>query len=425
MKRLLTTWLVVAFCLAGLLQTNARAADSARPYDIGEIYLRGSVGAVRGHCGAENVRDYLIPVGNGRYLPGLTCFPLLPQKRLDVALASEDGATTVPVYVRAVGRANEWRLGSIHAGMSAADFAKSMGGSSPTLLREMTNESPFWSSFGLLLNTDDPACALLYPPLANANGRKATVRVEFGPETKEDDSESKLRRAMSTDSIAGTDEFLRTNRYAVESITISTSGLSTLAAAATRSPRADPDWLIAPGLGAGKITTATTESGLIAYYGRNNVADGYMHLGGGDFEKCTVLFPDDPTRSLRIRWKDEAARSGPDRILVQMTDKSFWRTKEGIGIGTTLNDVAAANGSPFEITGFEVDAVYGRTLGLDKIAENKGGHYSVGLQFHDDWSEGRLSSEEGATLCGNILIPSANPLLRKLNPRVVTVSYGF
>ncbi|HHS12750.1 MAG TPA: hypothetical protein ENN03_03150 [bacterium] len=115
------------------------------------------------------------------------------------------------------------------------------------------------------------------------------------------------------------------------------------------------DRLIDPLKRVGVITSGTSESDLIRFFGKEHVERVSIHLGEGELAEGTVLFPGKESE-VSILWQ-EAFRNP---VSVTITGAE-WKTEQNIGVGSSLEQVEAANGGPFEITGFAWDYP-GRTL---------------------------------------------------------------
>jgi hypothetical protein len=92
---------------------------------------------------------------------------------------------------------------------------------------------------------------------------------------------------------------------------------------------------------------------LAAVFGAANLRDEEIAGAEGEVIKATVIYPDDPTRRIEIAWSDEANRRHPATIRVH-EDGSQWRIGS-VGMGSTLDEVAAANGAHILLSGFGWD----------------------------------------------------------------------
>lgn len=120
------------------------------------------------------------------------------------------------------------------------------------------------------------------------------------------------------------------------------------AAAGTAGPSLPPFDCIGP------LAPETSHAALVARYGKRDVVFRTVPAPEGETERATVIFPDDPARRIQIVWQDERRRRRPDTITIG-TAFSTWRTPEGIGLGTPLEEVERLNGRPFAFMGFGWD----------------------------------------------------------------------
>ncbi|MFG1373948.1 hypothetical protein V5F32_17360 [Xanthobacter oligotrophicus] len=109
---------------------------------------------------------------------------------------------------------------------------------------------------------------------------------------------------------------------------------------------------------AGPFAGDASEAVLAARFGAGNVVFRTVPGPEGTTFKATVLFPRDPARRVEIAWKDEKRRRRPEHVSVAAASR--WMTAEGLGVGSGLAAVEAANGRPFTMAGFGWD--YGGTV---------------------------------------------------------------
>lgn len=181
---------------------------------------------------------------------------------------------------------------------------------------------------------------------------------------------------------------------------------------------ADPrlDYLIVPGERVGLITPeGASKEAILAAYGDLAKADS-VYLYEGISDMGLVLFPDDARNRVDLYWDPASNGEQPDFIRIWGEKGSTdWATSQGITIGSTLAEVEAANGKPFELFGFDWD--YGGYL-TDWKGGAMGNH--LGLRF---------APPEGAQLpsgmSGEVTLKSDDEALRAVNPVVVEMSFSF
>src|SRR5262245_42118375 len=112
-------------------------------------------------------------------------------------------------------------------------------------------------------------------------------------------------------------------------------------------------WTIVPGGKSGAIKATTTEADLKRTYGEQNVRDGQIHVGEGEFEAGTIVFPEDPMKRIELLWSDSEGKRFPKSVHIggvrnaAFPNWSMWRTTFGISLGTTLSDLERINRRPF------------------------------------------------------------------------------
>jgi hypothetical protein len=148
-------------------------------------------------------------------------------------------------------------------------------------------------------------------------------------------------------------------------------------------------------------------------------------LGEGEYEPGTVIYPNDPTRIIEIVWKDARRKRFPKRI--QLTgERSVWRTRHGISLGTRLKELERINGKPFVLTGFSWD--YEGTVvsweggKLERDFEKDG---RVVLLRLSDQTDSGVSGEDAGSVAGDRDFPSSHQVMQKINPKVYQIIVEF
>lgn len=180
--------------------------------------------------------------------------------------------------------------------------------------------------------------------------------------------------------------------------------------------------ILDPGISAGPVTVSSSHKSLIETLGHENVQKGMVPLGEGEEQSGTILFPNDPKKRLYILWRDNRDYTAPHYLIIY--DKtSLWRTKEGIGMGTSLKTLEKLNGASFELYGFEWDYA-----GLVTNAKNGklaylGKNFTV--SFEADPSEKNVSGKVYMQVCGDQQLSSDNQILQELDPTVYQINMVF
>lgn len=131
------------------------------------------------------------------------------------------------------------------------------------------------------------------------------------------------------------------------------SGCSAPARHSNAPASSENPWLIVPGRSVGMIDRKSTELSLKKDYG-SYAAPGEEQvfdeegIGTGGW----VLYSKDPYRRVEIVLSPEHT---PKEVWIRGGKNSKFKTKEGVTLGTTLKELEALNGKPFEILGFGWD----------------------------------------------------------------------
>jgi hypothetical protein len=122
------------------------------------------------------------------------------------------------------------------------------------------------------------------------------------------------------------------------------------AIAAPISQQSQLDRTVIPGRKVGGITKATTRADLVKLFGASRLKDETTRFFGGDAEFPGTVVQLGTERSLTVLWKD-AKRT---KISGVMINDAQWKTSDGIGVGTTLNQLRKKFGE-FQFSGFGWD----------------------------------------------------------------------
>ena len=174
----------------------------------------------------------------------------------------------------------------------------------------------------------------------------------------------------------------------------------------------------------GAITAKTTEAELKKIYGEKNVQSADVGLGEGETAPGTVIYPNDEKRKIEIVWKDQESKKFPD--FVQLTgDKSLWKTKEGISLGTSLKWLEKINGKSFTLLGFDWDyggTVYSWRKGkLAKPFGYKDHKVVVRLGYQNAEKLGKYIDK----VIGDIEFSSKNKAMQRINPTIYQIIVDF
>lgn len=179
----------------------------------------------------------------------------------------------------------------------------------------------------------------------------------------------------------------------------------------------------------GPFAKDTSEAKLKAAFGEKNVV--YKNVGGpeGTDAYASVVFPDDPGRSIAVFWSDEEKREKPAALQVDMIYQDDqpdpwatpvdWATADGLKIGSAIEKVQKINGKAFELSGFDWD--YG-----GNVIDWKEGKFakpdSDGCSFSPTFSE---SGQLGDKAVGDVQIMSDDPDVLKGKVRIARLTLGY
>lgn len=172
-----------------------------------------------------------------------------------------------------------------------------------------------------------------------------------------------------------------------------------------------PAYLIKPGEGFGAITAQSDRAQLEETYGPRRMIEQDFYIGEGYSEPGLAVFPG-TSEEIEVLLK-----KGGGFVLAQISHpESSWQTEDGLRIGTTMQELEALNGKPFEFTGLDWD--YG-----GRVTDWKGGKYPAGFLVTLDWSEPiQGNNVEGLPLGDGIFSSADYP---DLQLKVVSIGQNF
>lgn len=104
----------------------------------------------------------------------------------------------------------------------------------------------------------------------------------------------------------------------------------------------------------GPFTPEATPATLAAAFGRENVIPETVAGPDGTQINVTAIYPEDPARRAEVTFRNEEERTGLMSVRIAGTT-SLWVGPGGVRIGDGVEAVEAANGGPFQISGFNSD----------------------------------------------------------------------
>lgn len=178
----------------------------------------------------------------------------------------------------------------------------------------------------------------------------------------------------------------------------------------------DDAWTFVPGERVGRITASTSEAELVRMFGREQVERRPLAGDGGDSRVGTIVLGR-TLDALEVLWRDDAFLE-PERVIIG-GGKTRWRGREGLTVGTSLEELVKLNGRAFTLHGFGWER--GGT-----VASWQGGRlaasYRLGetasIRLGPDRGFDDLTPEERQRISGEREVSSSSPILARLGLRV-------
>ena len=192
------------------------------------------------------------------------------------------------------------------------------------------------------------------------------------------------------------------------------------------------DFLIVPGERVGPVTRTTSEADLITRLGASVVTAGDTLYGPEGEEFLGTTLYKGTADALEVIYAD-TQRTKPKTITIMPQTgneagnptPTRWRTTNGLGIGTTLNELEKRNGKPFQVWGFDWD--YGGTVSNwqgGKLTQS-GKQAFMSLMLGPTSTQRSAQAKSYATLLGDTEFLSSLPAMQKLNPFVRKIQLTF
>ena len=169
-----------------------------------------------------------------------------------------------------------------------------------------------------------------------------------------------------------------------------------------------------PGVRFGMVTATTTPEQLVEYYGAENVRKDSIPLGKGYFVDGYTLFPDQPGE-VALVYPDPERRVKDLQVTIDLEDTVWKSAQNGIGIGTTLEELERYNGRPLTFYGFDWD--YGGVVtDWQDGGALKDHRVRLGYNYED-----REAVELDPTIKGQQKVTSMSPYLKDLEVKVIQI----
>lgn len=184
----------------------------------------------------------------------------------------------------------------------------------------------------------------------------------------------------------------------------------------TTETAASPDWSIKPGFGFGVLSGEMDREAIEEKIGKDMVVERDFYLGEGESAPGLALYPDTP-EEIEVLLDDD----GFVILYRQMQEGSKWATDNGIKVGTSIQELQAANGKPFKFTGFDWD--YGGTVTNWNGGTFDGTDFLVVLDYNYEGPQ--MSQEDTAVLLGDQEVVSDQPAAQKYEIKVAKIMQRY
>ena len=173
------------------------------------------------------------------------------------------------------------------------------------------------------------------------------------------------------------------------------------------------DWTCAPMQQVGPIKANFSEADIINYFGAGNVKRQDIGLGEGETAPGTIVWPNSKNK-LIIKWREGQEYKQIEKVRID-GQGAEWKTREGIGVGTSLEELVRINGKHFKFFGFEWD-YEGLTTDWENGAINK----KLAVYLTPTNPEAAFPH-----LLGDKLYPSSHPKAAEANLKVTSLVINF
>lgn len=168
-----------------------------------------------------------------------------------------------------------------------------------------------------------------------------------------------------------------------------------------------------------------SESEIIKKYGVSAVTYDTIWGAEGFFTMGTCLKTDDASH-IEIMWTDSAKREGVISVSLVSDAEYFapqlpsgkWKSRTGVFIGMTIEELEKLNGRPFVFSGFGWDYGGGVIRWENGTLQDKG----IAIQLNEGVQSSALPEKEYLKCVGDVELMSSDTSARKMKPRVWSFS---
>jgi len=173
------------------------------------------------------------------------------------------------------------------------------------------------------------------------------------------------------------------------------------------------DWSCTPMQQVGPIKASFSEADIINFFGTENVKREDIGLGEGETAPGTIVWPNSKNK-LIVKWREGQEYKQIEKIRID-GQGAEWKTREGIQIGTSLEELVRINGKHFKFFGFDWD--YG---GLTTDWENGAINKKLAVYLTPTNPEAAFPD-----LLGDKLYPSNHPKSGQAGLKVTSLVINF
>jgi hypothetical protein len=164
------------------------------------------------------------------------------------------------------------------------------------------------------------------------------------------------------------------------------------------------------------VTPDSTEASLRAVFGEKAVTKLLPGDEMNEEEYVTILYGEDPSRTLTVVWDDKSA-SHLRYIGVCRSRQCVWHTQSGIRMGVTLTELERRNGRPLSVSSWATDYYPGA------VESWEGGLLEKELEGVN--TSLCLSTEQAGQIDTGPGELSSNPVLKRFNPKLCEIEVSF
>ncbi|MDY6896969.1 MAG: hypothetical protein SWZ49_02690 [Cyanobacteriota bacterium] len=175
--------------------------------------------------------------------------------------------------------------------------------------------------------------------------------------------------------------------------------------------------LIIPGKQVGEVTSQTTRADLVEMFGESKLKDDVLLEDGGTISVPVTKVNLDDGKSFTVAWEED----NREKLLYVRDFGSAWKTPEGIGVGTSFQELRKKLGD-FKLTGLGWN--YGGFINLEttKLSEYQG---LLSLKLAPNEEAIKKNPQQHEAVLGDRELSSTNPNWQSLEMKVSQMTVHF